>query len=182
MKQARMAKVLGCLVAAMTFGAAGLMWVEPHTTHLYPDAAGKGGGSYMLRAQSSADLAHWRGVLIEHCASVGAAASGGTLGRQGHHFIVNADGLREVSELWSAQQDLPGRQRLICIGVEAHPRSSDVSIQQWESLLSLLRGIQERYRIDAPHTQLRCHPSMTTPALRQQAAQLTAMLRAAGIR
>jgi len=178
MKQARMAKVLGCLVAAMTFGAAGLMWVEPHTTHLYPDTAGNGGGSYMLRAQSAADRAHWRGVLIEHCVPDGGAPSG----RQGHHFVVNADGHREVSKLWSAQQDVPGQQRLICIGVEAHPRSPDVSIQQWESLLSLLRGIQDRYRIDASHTQLRCHGMMATSALRQQAAQLTAMLQAAGIR
>ena len=182
MKQARMAKVLGCLVAAMTFGAAGLMWVEPHTTHLYPDVAGSGGGPYMLRAQAPIDPVHWRGVLVEHCAPDGGAASGGSSQRQRYHFTVDADGLREVSELWGAQQDLPGRQRLICIGVEAHPRSSDVSIQQWESLLSLLRGIQDRYRIDAPHIQIRCHASMTSPALRQQAAQLAAMLQAAGIR
>jgi hypothetical protein len=74
MKQARMAKVLGCLVGAMTFGAAGLMWIEPHTAHLYPDAAVNGGGSYMLRAQPVADRSHWRGVLIEHserCRSCG---------------------------------------------------------------------------------------------------------------
>jgi hypothetical protein len=182
MKQARMAKVLGCLVGAMTLGAAGLMWVEPHTTHLYPDAAGNGVGSYMLRAQSLADRPHWRGVLIEHCVPEGASASGGTSGEPGYHFIVDTDGLREVSELWGAQQDVSGRQGQICIGVQGHPRSADVSIQQWESLLSLLRSIQGRYRIDGPHIQLRCHPSITTPALRQQAAQLAAMLRAAGIR
>lgn len=183
MKQARMAKVLGCLVAAMTLGAAGLMWIEPHTTHLYPDAPADVSASYLLRAEAAVGAPQWQGVIIEHRFD-----SPGPLPLSSHpvelrrqHFIIDADGFRQVCPPWRGQSDLPGSHGLVRIAVQAQPSASTLSMQQWESLLTLLRFLEDRYRLESPCVRLQSQPPATDGAMRRQARHLTALLRAAGL-
>jgi hypothetical protein len=183
MKQARMAKVLGCLVAAMTLGAVGLMWVEPHTTHLYPDAPAGVSAPYLLRAEAVAGAPQWQGVIIEHRFD-----SPGRLPLSSHpaelrryHFIIDVDGFRQVCPSWRGQNDLPGAHGLIRIAVQAQPSASTLSMQQWESLLTLLRFLEDRYRLESPCVRLQSQPPAADAALRRQARHLTALVRAAGL-
>lgn len=185
MRQARMAKVLGCLVAAMTLGAVGLMWIEPHTTHLYPDAAADVPAPYLLRAEAAAGTPQWQGVVIEHRfdspGPLPLSSHPAELRR--HHFIIDADGFRQVCPAWRwrDQGGLPGSHGLIRIAVQAQPNASTLSMQQWESLLTLLRFLEDRYRLESPCVRLQSQPPAADAAMRRQARHLTALLRAAGL-
>jgi hypothetical protein len=54
-------------------------------------------------------------------------------------------------------------------------------MQQWESLLTLLRFAQEKHQLDGSSVRLQTRPSPPTPVLERQAEHLAAMLRAVGL-
>jgi hypothetical protein len=178
-----MAKVFAGLAASMTFGAASLMWIEPHTTRLYPDLADTGSGPHLLRARLASDTPRWQGILVEQRFDHQGPAplSDQAEERQAYHFIIDADGFRQDCPPWRSQESIPGLQGLIRIAVQARPHASAVSMQQWQSLLELLRYLQDRYQVPNRHATFQAYPPANSDALRQQAAQLAAMLRAAGL-
>ncbi|MFQ6048195.1 MAG: hypothetical protein ACE5K7_02400 [Phycisphaerae bacterium] len=173
--------MLACLAASMTVGAAGLMFLEPYTAHLYPDRAGRLGGSYLLRAEPSRAGGRWTELLIEHRADGGgrAVVEGDLADR--YHFIVGADGRVRVCPAWRAQKGVAGWAGVIRIAVEAYPNSSTVSPRQWQSLLRLVRGLQQYCQVNWRRTRLASRVPAASGPLGRQSDQLRAMLQAARI-
>lgn len=167
----------------MTVGAASLMWIEPHTTRLYPDLPDTGAGPHLLRAHLPSDAPRWQAICVEHRFDHRGPAplSDQPAERQAYHFIIDADGFRQDCPPWRTQAPIPGLHGLIRVAVQARPHASAVSMQQWQSLLELLRYLHDRYQLPNAQAVFQAHPPADSDALQRQADQLAAMLRAAGL-
>ena len=183
MDQTRSSKVLICLVVAMTVGSAGLVWVEQHTTRLYPFARAEGGEAVRLRAERAPSTSAWQGIVIEHRFDrPGPEPLSGHLTELArYHFVVDFDGYREDCPAWRRGDAIPGANGRIRIAVQARGASSTVSVQQWETLLTLVRFLQKRCPLADRPVQLWANPPSTSPVQQRQGRQLEAMLRSAGL-
>lgn len=177
--QSRMAKTLGCLVGAMTAGAALLHWIEPSTP---PDSTRF---AIQLRAQEMRDAVRpdtnsprstWQGVIIRADAESDPTPAAA-------HFRVTARGDLEPGADWRRQQG-DGPSGFVEVVIDA-PRSAGgrLASAQANTLLALLTELRRAYvPADTPiRIDEQSFADARTPHASVAAGHLRDLLRTAGI-
>lgn len=136
----RLAKMLGCLVASMTLGAAFLDWFQPNQA-----------GSETPRRQLIAqirDAIHPTaegGIPAEKWQVIRAVAALPGDGAR-VHFVVDRNGDWIATPFWQDQRML-GEAGVIRIGLLTEGKSGEVTIPQWKAACQLRSNLQEMYKI-----------------------------------
>ncbi len=168
MGRSRTIKVLTALLAAMTVGALALMMLE--TSPLSPPishAAMQTSGSASAAAVFATDVLQptmWRNIIIH-----GSQSQGGQPAQQSH-FVIDAAGDVNVSDLWKNQLAgrhvlLPGRDwNVDSIGIclTGQLDSQKPTTSQYRSLLVLVATLQQRLNISGDHVYLYRHLDAST--------------------
>ena len=135
-----MAKMLGCLVASMTIGAAVLDWFEPKR----PDAStprraliAEIRGAINPAAEGSTLTAKWQ--TIRAIPVTGSDASR-------VHCLVDRHGNRSFTPYWVNQQPI-GERGVIRIGLSTPANSAEITKAQWATACQLRNNLQEMYKI-----------------------------------
>jgi hypothetical protein len=188
----RSAKVLMYLVASMTVATGLLLWLE----HLVAPPGGNDGAyqavgpaAMALRADRPIEPGSWQEIMISYRARVANDKTVALIatGRQSpYHFVVQPGGEIRSLPRWQEQDAGPGSgelgSRAIRICLAGQPDSNDVSPEQWDALVSLLRQLRQRCQL--PAKAVRLDPQSDPhyrPNIPNQAYRLRQMLLAADI-
>jgi hypothetical protein len=135
-----MAKMLGCLVASMTIGAAVLDGFEPKR----PDTAtprrqliAEIRKAIYPAAEGSTLTAKWRTIRAIPVASSDTSRV---------HFIVHRDGNWSYTPSWQNQEPI-GERGVIRIGLSTPANSAEITTTQWGAACQLRNNLQEMYKI-----------------------------------
>lgn len=138
--QSRMAKTLGCLVAAMTTGTLVLHWLQP-SAPAADDRYAIRLLSYELkqvvRPNANAPSVQWEGIVIR--------ANTRNTNPDASHFQITSHGQLVQADNWRNQKVLT-RSRQIEIAIEALSLSSSkASTPQDETIVALLNELRSEY-------------------------------------
>jgi len=135
-----MAKMLGCLVASMTVGAALLDWFQPNRvdadtprTQLIAQIR----DAISPAASKTTPAEKWHTIRAVPMAAGDASRA---------HFLVNRDGTWDATAQWQAQKNV-GEPGVIRIGLETPSGSGEVTGAQWSATCQLRNNLQEMYKI-----------------------------------
>jgi len=159
----RLAKMLGCLVASMTLGAAFLDWFQPNQPESETprrQLIAQIRNAIHPSAEGSVPAEKWQVIR-----AVAAVAGDDTR----VHFVVDRNGDWAPTPHWQNQKTI-GESGVIRIGLRTEGQSGEITIPQWKAACQLRSNLQEMYRITLERFIL--SPSLRLPAEPKDASVL----------
>ena len=135
-----MAKMLGCLVASMTIGAALLDWFQPNRVD-----ADTPRRQLIAQIRDAINPAAGNSTPAEKWHTIRAVpmATGDAIRA---HFLVDRDGTWDATTQWQSQKNV-GESGVIRIGLKTPSGSCEITGAQWSSTCQLRNNLQEMYKI-----------------------------------
>ncbi len=143
--------MLGCLVLAMTAGAALLSWIEPQSP-----SAGALPDPGILRDQASravgwagdVDPGNWETIEIVSMAGADGPARLAATGGGRFHFIVSTSGGVQRGVAWDRQSRWAESPGAVLVGIEIDGENESLPLAEWLGLRALLTALADQVDFD----------------------------------